>query len=60
MIRCDWCLGDQLYIDYHDNEWGVPNYDDRVHFEFIVLESMQAGLSWITILKKKRKLQKSL
>lgn len=59
MIRCDWCLGDQLYIDYHDKEWGVPNYDDRVHFEFIVLESMQAGLNWITILKKRENFRKA-
>ncbi|MBS4536402.1 DNA-3-methyladenine glycosylase I [Clostridium sp. D2Q-14] len=53
MERCDWCKGNELYIKYHDEEWGVPVHDDRVHFEFLVLESMQAGLSWITILKKR-------
>lgn len=53
MNRCAWCLGDELYIRYHDEEWGVPNHDDRKHFEFLVLESAQAGLSWITILKKR-------
>jgi len=53
IIRCPWCLGFQQYIDYHDQEWGVPVYDDRKHFEFLVLESAQAGLSWATILKKR-------
>lgn len=53
MSRCPWCLSDQVYIDYHDNEWGVPVYNDRVHFEFLVLESAQAGLSWLTVLKKR-------
>ena len=51
--RCDWCEGDQIYIEYHDQEWGVPIYSDQIHFEFLVLESMQAGLSWLTILKKR-------
>lgn len=51
--RCPWCLGFPEYISYHDTEWGVPVYDDRVHFEFLVLESAQAGLSWATILKKR-------
>lgn len=51
--RCRWCLGFAEYLDYHDTEWGVPVYDDRVHFEFLVLESAQAGLSWSTILKKR-------
>jgi DNA-3-methyladenine glycosylase I len=51
--RCPWCLGFEKYIQYHDEEWGVPVYDDRVHFEFLVLESAQAGLSWATILKKR-------
>ena len=51
--RCGWCEGDALYIDYHDNEWGVPVYDDNKLFEFLILEGMQAGLSWITILKKR-------
>ncbi len=53
MNRCEWCEGDDLYIKYHDEEWGVPVFDDIKHFEFIVLESAQAGLSWITILKKR-------
>lgn len=51
--RCPWCLGFPEYVTYHDTEWGVPVYDDRVHFEFLVLESAQAGLSWATILKKR-------
>ncbi|WP_143959354.1 DNA-3-methyladenine glycosylase I [Litoribacter populi] len=51
--RCPWCLGFEQYIRYHDEEWGVPVYDDQVHFEFLVLESAQAGLSWSTILKKR-------
>ena len=49
-IRCDWCLKDQIYMDYHDTIWGVPVYDDRQLFEFINLEGAQAGLSWYTIL----------
>lgn len=52
-IRCEWCLGNDLYINYHDKEWGVPVHDDKVHFEFLVLESAQAGLSWLTILKRR-------
>lgn len=52
-IRCPWCLGFPEYVQYHDTEWGVPVYDDRIHFEFLVLESAQAGLSWATILKKR-------
>ncbi len=51
--RCPWCLAFPQYIEYHDTEWGVPVYDDRTHFEFLVLESAQAGLSWATILKKR-------
>jgi DNA-3-methyladenine glycosylase I len=51
--RCDWCLGNDLYIEYHDKEWGVPVHDDLEHFEFLVLESAQAGLSWLTILKRR-------
>lgn len=53
MNRCQWCLGNELYEKYHDEEWGVPVHDDKKHFEFLVLESAQAGLSWITILKKR-------
>lgn len=52
-IRCAWCGTDPLYIKYHDEEWGKPVYDDLRLFEFIVLESAQAGLSWITILRKR-------
>ncbi len=51
--RCSWCLKFDQYITYHDEEWGVPVHDDRKHFEFLVLESAQAGLSWSTILKKR-------
>ncbi|NLI47625.1 MAG: DNA-3-methyladenine glycosylase I [Acidobacteria bacterium] len=51
--RCAWCLGDPLYLAYHDLEWGVPLHDDRGLFEFLVLETFQAGLSWLTILKKR-------
>ncbi|MFT2112612.1 DNA-3-methyladenine glycosylase I [Marinomonas sp. 2405UD68-3] len=51
--RCGWCLSTPKYIAYHDNEWGKPVFDDRTLFEFIVLESAQAGLSWITILNKR-------
>ncbi len=51
--RCSWCEGDPIYEDYHDNEWGKVVKDDRVLFEFLILEGFQAGLSWITILKKR-------
>lgn len=51
--RCAWVTDDSLYIQYHDTEWGVPLYDNQKLFEFLILESMQAGLSWITILKKR-------
>ncbi len=51
--RCPWCIGDDLYITYHDNEWGVPCHDERTLFEFLILEGAQAGLSWITILRKR-------
>ncbi len=53
MIRCAWASSDPLNIAYHDQEWGVPIFDDRLLFEFLVLEGMQAGLSWLTILKKR-------
>lgn len=52
-FRCPWCMAFDQYIKYHDEEWGVPVYDDLTHFEFLVLESAQAGLSWATILKKR-------
>ena len=51
--RCRWCLGNDLYETYHDLEWGVPVYDDETLFEFLILETFQSGLSWITILKKR-------
>jgi DNA-3-methyladenine glycosylase I len=52
-IRCAWCGSDPLYVDYHDREWGVPVWDDTRLFEFLTLEAAQAGLSWITILRKR-------
>ena len=52
-IRCDWCGTDPLYVGYHDKEWGVPVRDDRKLFEFLLLEGAQAGLAWITILRKR-------
>lgn len=52
-IRCDWSLSDPIYVDYHDHEWGVPVRNDQKQFEFLVLESAQAGLSWLTILKRR-------
>jgi len=51
--RCPWCLGSPAYVRYHDEEWGVPVHDDRVLFEFLILEGAQAGLSWSTILAKR-------
>jgi DNA-3-methyladenine glycosylase I len=58
--RCAWAgISDPLYLDYHDKEWGVPIHDDRVLFEFLVLEGAQAGLSWSTILKKRDNYRKA-
>jgi DNA-3-methyladenine glycosylase I len=51
--RCGWCKGDALYEKYHDEEWGVPVKDDGLLFEFLILETFQAGLSWITVLRKR-------
>ena len=51
--RCPWCVSDPEYLAYHDLEWGVPVHDDRTHFEFIILDGAQAGLSWLTILKRR-------
>lgn len=60
VCRCFWAQNeDELYRDYHDREWGVPVHDDRVHFEFLVLEGAQAGLSWITILKRRQGYKKA-
>ncbi len=53
IFRCPWCLSFEQYIQYHDTEWGVPVHNDRVHFEFLILEGAQAGLSWSMILKKR-------
>lgn len=57
--KCDWCVGDPLYEEYHDNEWGVPVFDDDTLFEFLILETFQAGLSWITVLKKRDNFRKA-
>jgi DNA-3-methyladenine glycosylase I len=57
--RCTWCLKFDQYIEYHDKEWGVPVHDDRIHFEFLILEGAQAGLSWSTILKKREGYRKA-
>ena len=57
--RCEWGTVSQLYIDYHDNEWGVPVHDDRTLFEFLILEGAQAGLSWETVLKKRENYRKA-
>lgn len=60
MKRCFWVdENSQIYKDYHDNEWGVPKYDDRELFELLILESFQAGLSWITVLKKREAFRKA-
>ena len=53
VTRCGWCGTDPLYVSYHDEEWGVPVHDDRKLFEFLILEGAQAGLSWLTILRKR-------
>lgn len=58
--RCGWCVGDPLYEHYHDTEWGVPVYDDEKLFEFLILETFQAGLSWITILRKRENFREAL
>lgn len=59
MPRCPWSQSDPLYHRYHDDEWGVPCYDDKLLFEFLVLESAQAGLSWITVLRKRENYRKA-
>src|SRR5207249_11463792 len=51
--RCEWALGDPALLDYHDAEWGTPEHDDRKLFEFLLLEGAQAGLSWLTVFKKR-------
>lgn len=57
--RCGWCKGDTIYEAYHDDEWGVPVKDDATLFEFLILETFQAGLSWITVLKKRDNFRKA-
>lgn len=59
VTRCGWGLNDPLYMEYHDREWGVPVHDDNMLFEFLILEGAQAGLSWITILKKRENYRKA-
>ena len=59
LIRCDWCLKDDLYKNYHDTEWGVPVHDDTKLFEMLCLEGAQAGLSWYTVLKKRENYRKA-
>ena len=60
MTRCDWAATDGLYMKYHDTEWGSPLHDDIKLFEFLILEGVQAGLSWITVLKKRDNYRKSM
>ena len=57
--RCNWCVSSDLYKEYHDNEWGKPVYDDATLFEFLILETFQAGLSWVTILNKRENFRKA-
>src|SRR5690606_19648864 len=59
VVRCGWCGTDELYCQYHDDEWGVPVYDDQKMFEFLTLEGAQAGLSWITVLRKREAYRKA-
>lgn len=58
-VRCSWCLKTENYMEYHDKEWGLPVHDDRKHFEFLVLEGAQAGLSWLTIPNKREGYRKA-
>ncbi len=57
--RCNWCENNSIYIDYHDTEWGVPVYDDEKLFEFLTLETFQAGLSWLIVLRKRENFRKA-
>src|SRR3989339_1397656 len=57
--RCSWSTKDPLYIQYHDEEWGVPVHDDKKLFEFLILEGVQAGLSWLTVLRKRENYRKA-
>lgn len=58
MKRCSWCEGNEQYIEYHDKDWGVPVHDDNKHFEYLILEGAQAGLSWLTILTRRNNYRK--
>jgi DNA-3-methyladenine glycosylase I len=58
-VRCSWCGTDPLYVKYHDEEWGKPVYDDKTLFEFLILEGAQAGLSWITVLRRRETYKKA-
>lgn len=58
-VRCSWCLKTENYMEYHDKEWGLPVHDDQRHFEFLILEGAQAGLSWLTILNKREGYRKA-
>jgi DNA-3-methyladenine glycosylase I len=59
IIRCPWCGDNPIYVKYHDEEWGVPVHDEKKHFEFLVFESAQAGLSWLTVLRKRPEYRKA-
>ncbi|MBK7975473.1 MAG: DNA-3-methyladenine glycosylase I [Deltaproteobacteria bacterium] len=59
VVRCGWATSDPALVTYHDREWGVPLHDDRRHFEFLILDAMQAGLSWLTILRKRDAFRKA-
>lgn len=59
LTRCPWCQGNDIMMEYHDTEWGVPLHDDQKHFEFIVLDGFQAGLSWLTVLRKRQNYHKA-
>lgn len=59
-VRCEWASGDPLLVRYHDEEWGVPLHDDRALFEFLILEGAQAGLSWLTVLRKRENYRRLL
>jgi DNA-3-methyladenine glycosylase I len=58
-VRCSWCLKTEKYMQYHDEEWGLPVHDDQKHFEFLILEGAQAGLSWLTVLNKREGYRKA-
>jgi DNA-3-methyladenine glycosylase I len=60
LTRCPWCLSDPLLMEYHDKEWGTPLHDEKQHFEFLTLEAMQAGLSWMIVLKKREIFREAL